>query len=609
MCGISGIINFNNVSVEEREIRIMMAQMKHRGPDDQGVFIDNNVGLGFVRLSILDLSPAGHQPMFSHDNRYVIIFNGEVYNYIEIREELKDKYNFKTGTDTEVILAAYQEWGEKCLDKFNGMFALIIFDTVTKEIFGARDRFGIKPFYYYVDKDKLLFASEIKSILPLLDQKEPNDKIIYDYLLFNRTDHTEETFFKGIKKLQHGTWLKISNDNLYTKRWYNISDKIKEVKLLSPEQYRVLFKDSLKLRLRADVPVGVSLSGGIDSSSIVTSLINDFKLEELNTFSAIYGKDEPSDESEFIDEFRPIVKNMFFTSPQADDFYNDFENFIEAHNEPVPDIGPYVQFKVMELASKSVTVTLDGQGADEQLAGYHYFFGSYYIELIKKLKLIKLIEENIHYFIKHKSINSLKYLIYYLLPSNFQNTVNNQTFNSIDKSFLKNNQNKNQINEMLYNPKSLKESLLQHFEYKLEHLLRWEDLNAMHFSIESRVPFLDHRLVEATLSTPSHQKINKGETKHILREALKDILPYKITQRKDKKGFTNPRDKWFKTEKFQIYIYELINSESFKTRGYFNSNIANEEYKKHLEGKIDKSKEIWKWINLENWFRKFIDNN
>ena len=606
MCGISGIINFNNEPVKEQEILTMMQKMKHRGPDDEGVFLDNNIGLGFVRLSILDLSLAGHQPMFSHDNKYVIVFNGEVYNYIEIRNELKRKYDFKTNTDTEVILTAYQEWGKKCLDKFNGMFSFVIYDTISKEIFGARDRFGIKPFYYFLDENQLIFASEIKSILPLLKIKKGNDKIIYDYLLFNRTDHTEETFFEGINKLQHGSWISIKNKNIETNRWYKLSDKIKD-KEITPHEYRNLFKDSLKLRLRADVPIGVSLSGGIDSSSIVASLMNDFKLHELNTFSAVFGKEEPTDESEFIDEFRKVVKNMNFISPDAASFYADFERFIDAHNEPVPDTGPYAQFKVMELASNFVTVTLDGQGADEQLAGYHYFFGSYYIELIKEIKLLKFVQENIQYFKKHKSLNALKYFIYYILPTKFQKKINSQIFPSIDENFFNSNKDRDEINSMLYNPKSLNESLLQHFEYKLEHLLRWEDLNSMHFSIESRVPFLDHRLVEATLSAPSNMKIDKGETKHILREALKDILPNKIINRKDKKGFTNPRAKWFRTEKFKDYILELINSESFKKRGYFDVEVANIQYKKHLEGTVDNSKEIWKWVNLELWFRKFID--
>jgi len=606
MCGISGIINFNTNPVQEKEIRLMMQKMKHRGPDDDGVFIENNVGLGFVRLSILDLSVAGHQPMLSNDNRYAIIFNGEVYNYIEIREELKDDFIFNTGTDTEVVLAAFQKWGKACLDKFNGMFAFVIYDKQTKEIFAARDRYGIKPFYYYQDDEKFIFASEIKSILPLVN-KQANDSIIFDYLLYNRTDHSEQTFFKNIKKLPHGSYLTINNFKVEVNIWYDLSDKIKNQKSLSPEDYRALFNDSIKLRLRADVPIGVSLSGGIDSSAIVSSLIKDFNLTNLNTFSAVYGKDEPSDESEFIDVFKSMVKNMHYTYPNANTFFNDFNDFIDTHNEPVPDIGPYAQYKVMELASKSVTVTLDGQGADEQLGGYHYFFGSYYRELLRDFKLLKFITENIHYLKKHHSINALKYMIYYLSPNFLQEKTNRSTFPSIDTGFIDNNNSTKQINKLLYNPKSLNESLFQHFKSKLEHLLKWEDLNAMHFSIESRVPFLDYRLVEATLNTPSDQKIYKGETKHILREALKNILPEKIANRKDKKGFTNPRDKWFKTEQFKNYIMELLNSESFKNRKYFDSEIAISQYNLHLEGKIDASKEIWKWINLELWFRKFID--
>ena len=235
MCGISGIINYNEKPVRVEDIRIMMSKMKHRGPDDEGMFIDQGIGLGFVRLSILDLSLAGHQPMFSHDKRYIIVFNGEVYNYIEIREELESKYHFKTGTDTEVVLTAFQEWGEQCLEKFNGMFAFVIFDTQTREIFGARDRFGIKPLYYYHDNEQFMFASEIKSLLPLIPKRKANDQIIFDYLLFNRTDHTENTFFEDVKKLHHGTWFKIRNNNLAFKKWYILSDKIKINQILTPE--------------------------------------------------------------------------------------------------------------------------------------------------------------------------------------------------------------------------------------------------------------------------------------------------------------------------------------------------------------------------------------
>ena len=208
--------------------------------------------------------------------------------------------------------------------------------------------------------------------------------------LYNRTDHSNETFFKGIKKLNHGSSIKISNKKLVESKWYDLADNLGDEKSLTPEEYRELFKDSIRLRLRADVPVGVSLSGGIDSSSIVSSVISDFDLKDLNTFSAVYGKSEASDESEFIDEYNSIVKNMFFITPDANTFFNDFDSFIDAHNEPVPDIGPYAQFKVMELASDHVTVTLDGQGADEQLAGYHYFFWKLLFGADKKNEIIKV---------------------------------------------------------------------------------------------------------------------------------------------------------------------------------------------------------------------------
>ena len=610
MCGIVGQIYFNDSKdVNEDSIHLMMNKIKHRGPDDDGIFVYKNIGLGFVRLSILDLSSAGHQPMFSHDKRFLIIFNGEVYNYIEIRNELKNKYIFKTGTDTEVVLAAYQEWGEKCLDKFNGMFAFVVYDKVKKELFGARDRYGIKPLYYWLDSERFIFASEIKSILPFVD-RIPNNQIIYDYLLTNRTDHTINTFFNGIKKLQHGHYFKLKGKKFLFNEWYNIRNKIKKNVVLSIEEYNHLLNKSLKLRLRADVPIGVSLSGGIDSSSITAALIDRFGLNDINTFSAIYGKNEPSDESRYIDEFKPYLMNMHYTFPTAKTFYNDYLEFIKIQNEPVPDIGPYAQYKVMELAAKYVKITLDGQGADEQLAGYHYFFGSYYKELLQSFRFYRFIYENYKYLKLHKSFNAIKYWLYYYFPVYLQQKISSNIFLSISKDFLntvKGNKKSSQINKMLLKPKDLNDSLIQHFEYKLEHLLHWEDLNSMNFSIESRVPFLDHNLVEATLSTPSSQKIYNGETKIILRNALNTILPSKIYMRKDKKGFTSPRDKWFRENNFISLIMDLINSNSFKSRGYFNNNIASKQFKLHLDGKINASKEIWKWINLELWFREYID--
>ncbi|NTW99525.1 MAG: asparagine synthase (glutamine-hydrolyzing) [Geobacteraceae bacterium] len=370
MCGICGIINFDGKSVEEQELRLMMQTMKYRGPNDNGVFIDDNVGLGFVRLSILDLSPAGHQPMLSQDGRYALVFNGEVYNYIELKPQLSSNYNFRTKTDTEVLLASYLQWGEGCMDYFNGMFAFGIYDKQDKSLFIARDRFGVKPFYYYRDSNRFIFASEIQPILAVLPGKpQPNNQVIFDYLTFNRTDHTEETFFAGIKKLQHGHSLKVSNKSVSIKRWYDLREK-KAKPFGSPEEYQDLFRDAVKLRLRADVPVGVCLSGGLDSSSITSLLIEEHpSTNQINTFSAVYGKDEYADESSFIDEYRGLLKNMFFSYPTADTLFADLDKFVMAHGEPIPRTGPYAEYKVMEQAKEHVVVTLVGQGADEQLGG------------------------------------------------------------------------------------------------------------------------------------------------------------------------------------------------------------------------------------------------
>jgi asparagine synthase (glutamine-hydrolysing) len=606
MCGISGVINFNNKPVKEGDLKLMMQKMKHRGPDDDGFFIEENVGLGFVRLSILDLSQAGHQPMASHNERYVIVFNGEVYNYIEIREELKGDFKFKTGTDTEVVLAAYQKWGEDCLDKFNGMFAFVIYDRESKKLFGARDRFGIKPFYYYNDDEKFIFASELKAILPFV-KKEPNDSIIADYLLYNRVDHTNETFFKNIYKLPHGTLFTLKNSKIEMNRWYILLDKINTGGELDKTKYRELFNDSLKLRQRADVPIGVALSGGIDSSAITAALRNDFSIEDLNTFSSVFSKEDRADESEFILSFKESIKNMHFVSPDEDSFMNDIHSFIKAHNEPVPTTSPYIEYKVMQLASKHVTVILNGQGADEQLAGYHNFFSIYFIELMKKGKLQTLFKELRQYIKKHKSPIVILYLLYYLAPKFLQSRLSQTRFPSISKSFTNQHKRKSNILKALYNPKSLNESLYQHFENKLEHSLKWSDLNSMNFSIESRVPFLDHNLVEATLKSPANCKINNGETKHILREALKDILPEKITSRKDKKGFESPQAKWFRTPVLKEYIYNILTSSSFKNRIYFNTDVALTQFNDHISGNKDNSVELWKLINMEIWLREFID--
>tara|TARA_Y100001970_G_scaffold293438_1_gene440204 strand:- start:9841 stop:11661 length:1821 start_codon:yes stop_codon:yes gene_type:complete len=606
MCGIVGIINLKNKSIDTSSIHLMMDKIAHRGPDDQGVFVEKNFGLGHVRLSILDLSSAGHQPMFSNNSRYGIIFNGEIYNYLELKEELKNDYKFITKTDTEVILAAYQKWGKKCLDKFNGDWAFVIYDKLKNSFFGARDRYGIKPLYYTQYNDNLIFSSEIKSIIPLIKDRYVNKKIIYEYLVYNRTDQSNETFFKDIFKLKHGHYFTVKDNSFSVDRWYNLSDNINSV-LMTPQEYRQELRNSVKLRLRSDVPIGVSLSGGIDSSTITSIVFSDFGLKDVKTFSAVYN-DSWADESSFINEYKTVLNNMFFTSPTADTFYKDFQQFIYAQGEPVASIGPYAQYKVMELAKGNIVVSLDGQGADEQLGGYHYFFGSYFKELFMTLRFLKLTSELFYYLKTHKSTYALKYMMFYLAPKMIQDQIGNKIFGSINKDFFYEYKDVSGISKDLYNPKSLNKSLVEHFEYKLEHLLKWDDLNSMNFSIESRVPFMDHNLVEKTLSLPADMKINRSTTKFILRESVKDILPNKIYNRIDKKGFSTPSDNWFRSLKFRNYINDMLNSNSFNNLNFFDVEDCKRKYKDHLSLNGNMTKDIWKWINIYEWHSKFINN-
>lgn len=616
MCGICGIVNFSYEGVREASLRKMMNRMKHRGPDDEGIFLEENIGLGFVRLSIIDLSPAGHQPMLSHDGRYVIVFNGEIYNYIELRQELKSLgHNFRTNSDTEVLLTAWEQWGEESLHKFNGMWAFVVYDRKEKSIFASRDRYGVKPFYYLLTEEFLAFSSEIPPLLELIKAKPtPDYQSIFEYLVFSRTDQTERTFFKEIRKLQHGYSFSYkyreSGDSMpgSIKKWYDVRSRVEgSAGFNDPEEFQALLESSIGLRLRSDVPVGVCLSGGLDSSAILSIIVKKFGITGINTFSAVYNEGQHGDESKFIRLFRTNVGNMFFTTPDASGLESDINSFIRTHAEPIGTASPYAQFKVMELASRHVVVTLDGQGADEQLAGYHYFFGFYFKDLLRQLKFGKLASELVNYTAKHHGLLGIKSFLFFLLPPAMRTKNRIEQSSFIDPDFAASFTASNVISDNLYGSHDLKDSLLNHFDYKLEHLLKWEDRNSMHFSLEARVPFLDYRLVEKTLATRTDFIIRSGMTKHIMREAMKGILPEEIRMRRDKTGFDTPSGEWFRNINWQKEINEIIASRLFKERKIISPAKAEGVLKTHISGRKNLEKNIWKLINLEYWFREFID--
>lgn len=615
MCGINGRINFQNRNYSDADIRPMMDKMHHRGPDDTGTYFAPGLSFGFVRLSIIDLSPAGHQPFQSPDNRYTMVFNGEIFNYVELREELTSLgHEFLTKTDTEVLLHAYMEWGEEMLPKLNGMWALAIHDREKNEIFGARDRYGIKPYYYSIIDNELIFSSEIQSILEVSPKKkEAEESVLLDYLLFNRTEQSENTFFKGIHKLMHGHCftLRLNSSEkpvLNPVKWYDIEKEVAKAKgFEKAESYREAFNEAVKLRLRSDVPLGVCLSGGLDSSAIASVIMDDFGKLDLNTFSAVYDASFSGDESKFIKLYEDKPGDRHYITPSAESLLEDLDRFVECHGEPLPSTGPYAQFKVMELAHKNVVVTIDGQGADEQLAGYHYFFGFYYKDLLKRGKIGRLLKEMLAYTRIHKSLFAFKTFAFFLLPAGLRIKLKANNLSYLNKGFVQKYGGQSVVADNLYGSGSLRASLLNHFEYKLEHLLKWEDRNSMYFSLEARVPFLDYRLVERTLATQSDEIIKNGWTKHILRESMKNALPEAIRMRVDKNGFMTPQDEWFRTPKWQEKIRSIIESDSFAKRGLFNVDSVQSLYRSHLKGEIQIAKEIWKWVHTELWLRKYID--
>jgi len=603
MCGICGF-NWK----DENLCKLMADTLKHRGPDDEGFYFDENVSLGHRRLSIIDLEK-GHQPIHNEDKSIWIVYNGEIYNYLELRRDLENKHKFYTNSDTEVIIHAYEEYGFDCLNKFNGMWAFCIYDKNKNLLFLSRDRFGVKPLYYFFDGKNFIFASEIKAILQHNIKRTPNEDLIFDYLMYNIVDHTDETFFKEIKKIPKGhiAIFEIKEKELKIERYWTLkSGKEKEDK----EKIRNIFLDSIRLRLRSDVPVGSCLSGGIDSSSIVCALAGMIDNKNIKTFSAVFpGKD--IDESEYIKEV--IEKTNIkanFTSPSGNDLMKDIMKLIYYQEEPF--IGPevYTQFRVMELAhEKGLKVLLDGQGGDEILAGYVYFFGCYFKELLKKGKILTLLREIYSYYKNHKSFYGIVAMLYLFLPYFFKTYIFQRRNNYMDKSFMNKYQKESTYLKDLIDANSLNDSLLKHFEYKLEHLLKFEDRNSMAFSIETRLPFLDYRLVEYLFSLPSSSKIKGGETKFVFRNAMEGILPDKILQRQSKFGFETPGNEWIKLPEISEFIRNILNSKSFKERGYFDVKYIKKIFKnKNNQGFVKHNGEvIWKVILLELWFRMFID--
>lgn len=610
MCGITGIYNIDEKKVDFELLKKITNVLKHRGPDGEGYYIKDNIGLGHRRLIIIDSSDSANQPMSNEDNSIWITYNGEIYNYIELREELKSKgHIFKSRSDTEVIIHSYEEYGFKCLEKFIGMFAFCIWDEKQKILFCAKDRFGIKPFYYYYNKDCFIFASEKKAILEI-DKflKEPDENSISEYLIYGFKNHKNNTFIKDIKSILPSHYIILEKSTIKEIKYWTLDLKeISERDNNLNKKFFDIFESSIKIHLRSDVPVGSCLSGGLDSSSIVCMINKIDKDQKIYAFSSVF-KEEGINEKSYIDKVaRQINVKIEYVNPSIKEFKNEIDKIIYYQEEPFSSTSIFAQWCVMKIArDNGIKVILDGQGGDEILAGYHYYFYSLFLDLIKNHKFYKFFQELVYYWDlhKYKKLDTLVHLLYYSLPSflrdNIEFNIKRICFtNLIDKT------NEDKLEENVKFNNILKKDLYSNLFNKLQALLHYEDRNSMAHSIEARVPFLDHRLVEFCFSLPNHLLLNNGMTKIILRESLKNILPDEITKRKDKIGFATPELNWFKTS-LKDFILEILNSKSFKERGYFNVKKLIKEYELILKGKKYSTATLWRAINLELWFRKFF---
>lgn len=636
MCGFVGVFNLEQKPVNPDKLVKMRDIIAHRGPDSEGIFLDNNLGLGFRRLSIIDLE-AGHQPMTTVDGRYTIVFNGEIYNYLELRKLLVQRgVIFRTESDTEVLLQLLAQEGKKGLSQINGMFACAVWDKQKRELFVARDRIGIKPFYYYFDGERFVFGSEIKAIIAdRTIKREPNYQAIVDYLSFMYVPD-DKTFFNNIKKLLPGHCATVSEkEDLVIEEYWDLTfEAASRTESQTIEELRFLINDSVKLHLRSDVPVGCHLSGGLDSST-VSSLSAKHLQQRIKTFSGKFN------ESDFYDEtkYAKIVAKASGTeyleiAPDMNFFQDSLAKLIWHMDEPAVGPGIIPQFSVCQLAADNVKVVLGGQGGDEIFGGYTRYFLAYedlplngqpsspvvsmqksFSNSLKRKALL------IYGYAKQHGIKTTikkigqriqetptqpgtfeeiwrKYSTSMVLNPNLfglkmQDTISNYDMDNTFNRYLRKDVSEDPFDLMLYHD----------IKAYLPGLLQVEDRTSMAVSLESRVPLLDYRIVEFAATIPSSVKVKGLEPKYIFKQAIKGMIPDEVLNRKDKKGFPTPINVWFKKD--PQFVNKILLDDSARQRDLFNvAGISN-----MLSANVDFSWQLWSLLNVELWFKIFIDED
>lgn len=625
MCGIAGFINKNAEKAFEEQVKRMTDTIVHRGPDAEGQYVYKNVGLGHRRLSILDLSENGKQPMISYDDRYVIVFNGEIYNYVELKEELQESGGiFKNNTDTEVIIEAYRHWGKDCVTKFNGMWAFVLLDKQENVLFGSRDRMGVKPFYYLNREDIFAFASEPKAILEHCpEERQYNPTAVYRFLKEVPEDIDNLTFYKNIYQLEpaHSFLYDLRNNTIEKWEYWSINaDEIyeKRIKGKNPvKEFKILLEDAVKIRLRSDVEVGSSLSGGLDSSTLVGIMSKKFG-RKVNTFSSVY-EDEDCNEKEFIDKVNQFAdtKAHLVYPDNNESLLEDIKEIMYHHDGPNGGASLYSGYSVYREANKYVTVLLDGQGADELLGGYLPCYSARLRDMLnsnrfkEKMKAVKTIAIfNMEWPEKADLIPTdlLRKSMGKRAADEFQYKRTNEYEkhrelfyeefeNKVDKNIPRCIGNvKGELNQKLY---------YQLRQISIPNLLHNADGNSMAFSLEVRLPFLDYRIIEFCMALDGSYKIKNQWTKWILRKSCKEYLPKEVANRKNKMGFPAPFGRWLKEHKQKEEMKQIIFS--LGKRNIVKPEVIEEYYRQHMAGEIDRSFILYKFLSLELWLRSCVN--
>ncbi len=611
MSGICAVLGPN----AERLVKKTCRSLRHRGPDDEGLFIDENVAMGHRLLKITDI-PVPHQPLSNEDETVWITFDGEIYNAKGLEEQLVKNHTFNTNSSAEVVVHAYEEYGFKCLNIFNGMFSFCLWDSENKRLFSARDRLGMKPLYYCSRQGQFILASEIKGILanPSVPRR-PNNRFIYEYLVTGYPRQTGDTFFMEIKELLPAHYMVIDKTGINIHKYWQPTQHVKS-KVMSRDddwcasELLQLLRDSISIRLPANLPVGTFLSGGLDSTSIVFLVDDILKSKHLSNsqrtrpqelFSAVYEEPtEQGDERCYIEEVERTLRTAVnYVFPAVTGQWNNIKRFVFAIEEPVAVFNYYVFWCLFQAAKQEVKVVFSGQGNDAILGGQTKHALTYFQELWKKKTIGKLLNELV------KSLDwILLHMAYAML---FQRNAELKARQMLLAPQFVTVYSQGDVHEKYA---SLKSALLGDITQHAVEYLRVDDRASSNFSIECRHPFLDHRIVEFVFSLPATQKIRNGWTKYVMRNAMKGLIPETVRRKRKKFGTPIPQQRWMR--ELHENIRKLFESSKFREREYFNQSAILEVFDRYCQGQLSRlelqyyTNVLWRIINLELWLETFF---